>query len=74
MEAARKNRFFLVARPLRGGGGKGLATKEKERFFSCGFHKNGRLLVSITLEKKPGNPLKKDRFFCGFPYGPHIRW
>ena len=32
-EAAKKEVFFLVDSPLRGGGGKGLSTKEKRTIF-----------------------------------------
>jgi len=32
LREAQKESFFLVARPLKGGGGKGLAIKKKELF------------------------------------------
>ena len=32
MEASKRKGIFLVVRPLRGGGGKGLATKKKKPF------------------------------------------
>ena len=61
-QGSRKKRYFVSGPTTkRGVGGKGLATRKKDRFW--------------FLEKNSGKmlwPLKKDRF-CGFPY-PWTSW
>ena len=56
-EAAKNNGLFLVARPLRGGGGKGLATKKEDR-----FSKLKKALVAGPLKKD--HSLIQNRHCC----------
>ena len=54
-EAAKKTVLFLVVRPLRGGGVRARPVRKKELFYD----EKKALVVG---------PLKKEVFFCGFPY------
>ena len=57
-EAANKKNNFLEARPLRGGGGKGMANKKKEPFLKL-FEKNPQKNVATKLEGGGGAPITK---------------
>ena len=70
-EATKKCNFYLMARPLRGGGVKDRSTKKKELFLKLEKDPKKMWHLSSRGEKGLhwlGQATKKKILFCGFPY------